>query len=153
MYSLQTKENRHFSLWYKGTWHALNQVHKIKHVRVFVLFCFLCFFSWTHNSYLNVSKVTGSIWRFAVSFEWREKAFGVACQVRSEFLGAFLKLAMLPSASSSLLFFCFSWVLFFFSLKFTVLNASFSVPRLTPRCFILSQKLSVVSHWNKATLF
>jgi len=36
MYSLQIKENRQFFLWYKETWHALNQVQKIKHVRGFL---------------------------------------------------------------------------------------------------------------------
>lgn len=85
-------------LWYKGTWHALNQVHKIKHVRGFLdsQQLFKCIQGyWVHLMFCSLLWIT-----------WKGVRGGLS--VRSEFLDVFSKLSTL-------------WSTFFFFLS-TVLN-------------------------------
>lgn len=140
MYSLQIKENRQFFffffLWYKETWHALNQVQKIKHVRGFL---------GSQQLFKCIQGYLGSIRYSAVSFELHEKASGVVYQS--------VQTLWVPWCVSELVTL---WSTLFHSQSHFFKD--FNPPRV---CFVphvtqkltLSWKLWGVSHWNKATLF
>ena len=69
MYSLQIKENRQFFFFFMIQRNLTRPKSSPKKSSMLGA-------SWVHNSYLNVSKVIGSIRYSAVSFELHEKASG-----------------------------------------------------------------------------